>query len=283
MGDRYLTELADVLRDTGALTVVEVEGWEYRARSSGGYPGLPLAVFWHHTASDTTAENDVGYICYGCPDAPVSNLYLARDGAVWVCAGGATNTNGKGGPLDMSRGTIPIDQANSNVIGIEAANNGLGQPWPAVQVDAYFTVNNALADAYGLAPSDLATHNGWCEPSCPGRKIEPATAAAVQGPWRPGPVNGSGTWSQTDVRAEAARRATPPPPQGDDDMTDDQARQLLELHQAMCTPQPGFTDPAGAPLNAAWAALWGEYLIAGDIYRMLVDIQARVGALEEQP
>jgi len=215
MGDRYLTELADVLRDTGRLEVIEVDGWEFRGRSSGGFDGdRPWAAVWHHTASDTLPENDVGYIVYGCPDAPVANLYLDRDGRVWVCAGGATNTNGKGGPAAVSLGTIPVDQANTHVVGIEAANNGVGQAWPAVQIDSYFTINNALANFYGWLPADCLTHHEWT----PGRKIDPATAGAVEGPWRPGSLNTSGTWSMVDIRAEANRRASTPPPIEEDAM-----------------------------------------------------------------
>lgn len=219
MGDRYLTELADVLRD-GGLAVVEVDGWEYRARNSGGYDGdRPWAIMWHHTASDTTPQNDVNYIVYGSPDAPISNLYLARDGQVWVCAGGCTNTNGKGGPTAVSKGTVPLDSMNSYAIGIEAANNGVGQEWPQEQIDAYFAMNNALASAYGLVPTDCLTHAEWA----PDRKIDPAAAWAVEGPWQPGSINGSGTWNLDDVRNEANQRAgtmppTPQPPSEDTEM-----------------------------------------------------------------
>jgi hypothetical protein len=208
MGERYLTELADVLRAAG-LSVIEVEGWQSRARSSGGFDGnRPWCIMWHHTASDTSAENDVNYICFGSPDSPIANLYLDRDGNVWVCAGGATNTNGKGGPLAMSRGTVPTDSMNTYAIGIEAANNGVGQEWPNYQVDVYLAINNALAYAYGLAITDLSTHEHWS----PGRKIDPATAAAVAGPWQPSPINSSGTWNVDDIRADAVRRTIPPDP-----------------------------------------------------------------------
>jgi len=208
MGARYLTDLADVLRAAG-LTVIEVDGWGNRARSSGGYDGTrPWCVMWHHTASSTSPENDVSYIVHGCPDAPVSNLYLARDGTVWVCAAGATNTNGKGKALAMSQGVVPADQMNTHAIGIEAANNGLGEPWPQVQIDAYFTVSNALTAAYGMRPDDVATHHEYAAD----RKIDPATAAAVQGPWRPDPVTTSGTWSLADIWDECWLRSTGLPP-----------------------------------------------------------------------
>jgi hypothetical protein len=129
-----------------------------------------------------------------------------------VCAGGATNTNGKGGPLTVSRGTVPLDSMNTHAISIEAGNNGVGEPWPVEQIDAYFALNNTLADRLGLSVIDCATHQLWA----PSRKIDPATAVAVQGGWQPSSVTSSGTWSLTDVRDEAITRAqdepTPPDP-----------------------------------------------------------------------
>jgi len=245
MGDRYLIELADVLRAAG-LTVIEVDGWGTRARSSGGFDGdRPWAIMWHHTASDTVPENDVSYICYGSQDAPLANLYLARDGAVWVCAAGATNTNGKGSAMMMSKGVVPTDQANTHCIGVEAANDGVGQTWPQVQVDAYFRLNNAVAAAYGLLPDDCATHHYYA----PDRKIDPATADAVQGQWTPGAVSSSGSWDVDDVREEAwLRSADMPPPKEGDDMqvrllvlSDSDAQFLAE------------TDSQGQALFVTWA------------------------------
>jgi len=211
---RYLTEMADVLRAAG-LAVEETDDWQYRARSSGGYAdGRPWAVMWHHTASQTTPENDVNYIVYGCPDAPVANLYLDRDGVVWVCAGGATNTNGKGGPYTVSRGTVPLDRMNEYAVSIEMANSGVGEPWPQVQIDAAFRVSLALTDWLRLDPTDALGHYDWT----PGRKIDPATADAVEGPWRPRSVNTSGTWNIADLHAELVRRhTTSPPPTKDED------------------------------------------------------------------
>jgi hypothetical protein len=212
VGDRYLTDLADVVRAAG-LEVVEVDGWETRARGSGGYDGnRPWCVVWHHTASSTTPENDVNYIVHGCPDAPVANLYLARDGTVHVCAAGACNHAGKGGPATFTRGTVPVDQMNTHAIGVEAANAGTGERWPAEQVDAYFALSLALSGAYGFAIGDVITHNEWA----PDRKIDPATAAAVEGEWQPGAVTSAGTWSLADIRSELAHRAPPPPPEETD-------------------------------------------------------------------
>ena len=117
-----------------------------------------------------------------CPDGPVGALFLARDGRVTVGAAGATNCQGKGGPWDLSTGQIPKDQGNAYGIAIEAANAGTGEPWPAAQTDAYVIACRALCDAYGLAYGDVLSHWEWCEPSCPGRKIDPAGPS----PWATG-------------------------------------------------------------------------------------------------
>lgn len=211
MGSRYLTDLASWARQAG-LVVIEVAGWQTRARSSGGYDnGRPWCVMWHHTASPASwdGNKDANYIATGSPDSPIANLYISRSGTVYVCAAGATNTNGKGGPLKMSKGTVPLDQMNTHAVGIEMGNNGVGEPWPQAQIDAAFKLSNQLCAKLGLRPTDIANHSTWA----PTRKIDPATAAAVQGPWKPRSINSSGSWNQDDVRNEAARRAgsTPAP------------------------------------------------------------------------
>lgn len=207
MGDRYLP-LADWARGAG-LPVVEDAGWERRARSSGGFDGSkPWVVMWHHTASKTSPQSDVNYICRGSPDAPIANLLLDRTGTVWVCAGGATNTNGKGGPFTASRGTVPPDSMNTYAVSIEAANDGTGEPWPVAQIDAFFALSLALTAALGLEPDDVCHHSVWA----PDRKIDPATAAAVAGNWWPGAVNSSGSWSLPDTHDELNARAGLPPP-----------------------------------------------------------------------
>lgn len=215
MGGRYLTDMADVLRGAG-LHVIEQDGWKTRARSSGGFDGnRPWCVMWHHAASaiGATAKQVADYGSYNADTKPVQNIVLGRVGntwrdiEVWVCAAGATNTNGKGLATALSRGTVPADQMNTHAIGIEAVNNGVGEPWPGPQIDAYFVLNNALCSAYGLLPTDCVSHAAYA----PDRKIDPATAAAVQGVWRPRATNTSGTWDLADIRSEAVARSAPPP------------------------------------------------------------------------
>lgn len=210
MSGRYLTDL-DFVLDAAGLSVITWSGWQTRARSSGGYAdGRPWCVMWHHTASMSDPEQDAAYIADGDPDAPLANLLIDRAGVVWLIAAGATNTNGKGYALSFSRGTVPDDQMNTYAVGIEIANNGIGEPYPAAQIDAAFTASLAICAAEGLDPADVAGHDDWA----PDRKIDPATANAVQGAWQPKPVNSSGSWSLVDLRDECWRRAgaTPVPP-----------------------------------------------------------------------
>lgn len=219
----YLTDLANWLR-AGGLSVKEYQGWQNRSRSSGGYASNPLCVMWHHTASSSSwnGQRDADYIATGDSDAPLANLYIDRSGLVWVIAAGATNTNGKGGPQSFSRGTVPVDSMNTRAVGVEMGNNGVGEPWPQCQIDSMFTVSNIVNAKLGNRPSDCCTHNVWA----PTRKIDPATAPAVQGPWKPRGTNSSGTWNLDDIRDECERRSgspipqppTPTPDDEDDDM-----------------------------------------------------------------
>jgi hypothetical protein len=223
MSGQYLTWLVDVLRQAGC-TVQEngtTSGWQNRARSSGGFPSTPLGVQWHHTASNTTPSGDLSWMINGSDDAPIGNLLLDRNGTYWPIAAGASNTAGKGGPLTLSRGTIPLDSANTRSVAIEAANNGVGETWPEVMMTAYFQGSNAINAKLGNLPSDVFNHNTWA----PSRKVDPATASAVDGSWRPASSTSSGTWDQTDVRDECNSRAgtspgpvPPRPPDGEDDM-----------------------------------------------------------------
>src|SRR5215467_2503263 len=219
MGSLYLTNLANWLRDAG-LSVREYSGWQTRARSSGGYGANPLCVMWHHTASPPSwnGQKDADYIAVGDTDAPISNLYIDRQGLVWVIAAGATNTNGKGYSIKFSRGTVPDNAMNSYAVGVEMGNNGVGELWPQVQVDTMFIVSNMLNAKFGNQPTDISSHQFWA----PDRKIDPATCN-VQGPWKPTSCTSSGTWDRKSIQDECVKRSgstpapKPPTPDGKDD------------------------------------------------------------------
>lgn len=195
---RFLLDLADVLRSAG-LDVEEVDGWQQRSRRSGGYRIGPVAIIVHHTAGGPGMDGpgDVKDLAFTSVNAPVANLYLNRAGRWHVLAAGATNTNGAGGPL----GPLPVDEANTRVIGIEAGNNGVGEPWPAAQQDAYVAGVAAVADAYDIPTDCVFSHWEWTA-----RKIDPA------GPSRFGIGGANQRWNMDNFRAAvAARRGQPAP------------------------------------------------------------------------
>jgi N-acetylmuramoyl-L-alanine amidase len=246
VGDYWVVEAADVLREAG-LVVDEsgpCAGWQTRSRSSGGFPFVPLGVVWHHTASNTDIDNDLAWQINGSDDAPIGNATIDRDGVVHMIAAGAANTAGKGGPITFSRGTCELDKGNTSLWNFEVCNSGVGEPWPVDQLDAYFAASNAMNAYFGNVPGDIVTHAGYTEPSCPGRKIDPATAAAVTGPWQPRALNASGTWSQDDVRAECARRAHPPEPE-DDEVTDDDIERIAQRAAQLVWHGPKLSTPSG--------------------------------------
>jgi hypothetical protein len=119
------------------------------------------------------------------------------------------------------------------MIAIEAGNNGVGEAWPSIMLDAYMRMLAALCQAYGFDPSrDIFTHHSYCEPSCPGRKIDPAGPT----PSEPslGGTSGANIWHHDDVRAcvmeimgkppqpqpSPEPEPTPPPSGGGDWMAD---------------------------------------------------------------
>src|SRR5262245_34102564 len=187
-GGQMLTNLAQVLRDAG-LEVHEVDGWQSRQRGGSGYEPTPIGIIVHHTASPSSSDGqpDVDFLAVNGEVAPMSDLYLARSGAWWVLAAGASNTNGTGGPW----GPIPVDSANSRVIGIEAGNNGIGEPWPEVMQTSYVNGVAALADAFDIDGSNILAHYEWA----PTRKVDPA------GPSRFGSINSSQSWNMDVFRA----------------------------------------------------------------------------------
>lgn len=281
MGNLWIPDAADWLRAAG-LEVVEYPGWLTRSRSSGGFDDI-LAIGLHHDASA------IGRSGQRAADAhwrdhefrPVGNFSLDRDGVWWVGAAGASNTQGKGGPYKCSRGTIPLDQGNRYTIAIEAANNGLGEPWPAHQQDSYARGIAALIvglrdqGAYDAAARrhrpitldpavDPIAHFEWA----PTRKIDPA------GPSKWADTNDRyQRWRMDDFRSDVAAVVNRPPepdPEEDEDMP---ARELIVRPPEATR----FEMKQGKRVEAPWLYIWN-----GDVrYAIGADVKAGVTVVDE--
>ena len=159
-----LTWLPEVLEDAG-LRVAEQPGWRTRGR---GEMGAIKGVMCHHTVgSPNGIMPSLGVITNGRRDlpGPLSQLGLGRDGTYFVVAAGRANHAGGG----MWQG---ISTGNSSFIGIEAEHTGQpGDPWPAVQLDAYRRGVAAILAKIGANPIMCCAHKEYALPQ--GRKTDP--------------------------------------------------------------------------------------------------------------
>jgi len=220
--------LADVLRRAG-LDVVEMHGWQTRTRS-GGFD--PQGIVWHHTAtppsaSDTNVDRLLRDGRTGLP-GPLSQLGLRRDGTFVVVAAGRCNHNGYG-------------TWGNDSIGIEAYNDGVGEPWPTAQVDAYVAGTVAILRHLGWGADRVKAHRE----TDPTRKVDPR-----------------------GIDMNAARGRITAALTQEDDMTPEQERKLdeaLGLLRALVPNTPrkvvttgssvGTVSDAGKPAAELWR--WG--------------------------
>jgi hypothetical protein len=138
----YLTQLAAVARRTG-YPVTECAGW--KTRGHGPQPAV-RGIVCHHTAG----WGDMHVVRDGRPglDGPLSQIWLRKDGAIFVVAAGKCWHNAP---------STSANHTNSNAIGIEAENDGR-TPWPDVQVDAYLRLCAELCKEFGLTASRVKGH-----------------------------------------------------------------------------------------------------------------------------
>lgn len=215
MGGIWVHNLPEIVAGAG-LPWRTWQGWETRSRSTGGYDEI-LSIGTHHTASSASPDNDCSYMWGGSPDEPIGAVLLDRDGIVTIGAAGATNTQGKGGPVACSKGTIPLDSGNKYMFSIEAANNGVGEVWPTIQQENYVILVAALCDAFALdAFVDPLAHFEWTS-----RKIDPAGNSRY--------ALGSDQWDMTMFRADVLDLMNPIPPDPIPVPEDDEVTTVLIL------------------------------------------------------
>lgn len=155
--------LADVLR-AAQLVVIEQPGWKTRGH---GDIGDIRGVICHHTAEcrDADTEPALNVITNGRPDlpGPLANLGLGQAGTYYIVAAGKAYHAGPGAWKGQTSG-------NAHFIGIEAENDGKGELWPDVQMQAYARGCAALAKHCGFNVDMVIGHKEWA----PKRKTDPA-------------------------------------------------------------------------------------------------------------
>lgn len=157
-----LTWLPEVLRGAG-LRVVEQPGWQTRGQ---GDVGKIQFVLCHHTAEkiDANMQPELRILTEGRHDlkGALAQLGLGQDGTYYVIAAGLAYHAGAGSWKGITSG-------NAHSIGIEAENNGLGEPWPEAQMDAYARGCAAILKHIGADVDMCVGHKEWA----PTRKIDP--------------------------------------------------------------------------------------------------------------
>jgi hypothetical protein len=155
------TWIAQKLREYG-VNVVEIDGWTTR----GSTTFSPKGVVVHHTVGGAGEAPSLAICINGRLDlpGPLCNILLGRSGTAYVIAAGRANHAGTGSWQGIS--------GNSNMFGIEAENRGYASdPWPQVQLDAYYKICKALIDGIEVGADRVCGHKEWA----PGRKVDPHT------------------------------------------------------------------------------------------------------------
>jgi len=148
------------------LDVSAEKGWRSRGRPYNFYP---RGVVCHHTASPRRGGDmpSLNTVVHGRSDlpGPLCHVLLGRSGKVKVIAMGDANHAGSGGP----KLGIPANEANYFMWGIEAENDGVGEPWPEHQMDAYAKLCAALLTWINVHDAKMVIgHKEWTS-----RKIDP--------------------------------------------------------------------------------------------------------------
>lgn len=138
-----------------------VKGWSSRGH---GAMGVIQSVMCHHTAGPARGNSpSLNVVTYGRPglSGPLAQIFLARDGTVYLVAAGRSYHAGVV--------TSSLYQ-NSHSVGIEAEATGVSS-WPKAQINAYAKLCRALAREFSFPVSRVVGHKEKCSPR--GRKIDP--------------------------------------------------------------------------------------------------------------
>lgn len=154
------TRLERAVKKAG-VSYKQVAGWKSRGH---GTMGSIQSVMCHHTAGPSRGNApSLNVVAHGRAglSGPLAQLFLARDGTVYLVAAG----------VSYHAGRVKFNMyTNSHSIGIEAEATGVSS-WPKEQLDAYAKLCKALIKEFKLGGSRVVGHKEACSPS--GRKIDP--------------------------------------------------------------------------------------------------------------
>lgn len=142
------------------------------APHSGAF--TPEAIMCHHTA---TRSAGLGVVQHGRPGlaGPLANLNLARNGTWNVVTEGLAWHAGAGSSKVLAEarlGTAPSGDAKARhladdmtgnrwFVGIEVDNDGVGEPYPAAQLEALAKGLAALCAHFGWSEARVVHHREW--------------------------------------------------------------------------------------------------------------------------
>jgi peptidoglycan hydrolase-like protein with peptidoglycan-binding domain len=154
--------IATRLRQRG-FTVIEQPGWQ--TRGHGDFADIESVVL-HHTVDNPPADYpSLKIVTSGRPDlaGPLCNFGVGRAGTIFLVAAGVAWHAGA---------TKESWQSNSHSVGIEAANNGVGEPWGDPIIRAYVALVEEIQRQFDVPSARVLGHKEVCTPN--GRKIDPS-------------------------------------------------------------------------------------------------------------
>lgn len=171
----------DRLRARG-FVVHEVPHWETRGKGTL----RPGGKVNHHTAGGQRGGNTASLrlVTFGREGLrnALCNWYEARNGDLWIVAGLVAWHAGSGGWQGLT--------GNSRVIGLEAENDGLGEPWSARMLDAAAALDVECVREFGYGVGMIPEHREWTSRKPDRRGIDgPSWRRRVDAELRHAPVN----------------------------------------------------------------------------------------------
>lgn len=167
-------QLTDALRAEGVKFVKESRegrGWPNNT-TAGSFN--PHGVMNHHTANPSSVKvwDEVTILWKGRPDldGPLCHIGLDRNGIAHLVGWDNCNHAGEG-DRDVLSAVLadhiipPTNQdnvdGNPHFWGIEVMNNGLGEKYPLVQIEALVKINAAICRASGWKETSCIHHREW--------------------------------------------------------------------------------------------------------------------------